>query len=80
MSEPAPNSEKPTVVAALALFGLSHEEGKITSVQVRTRYRELAKQYHPDRVAHLPEEFGEVANKKMIELNEARDLLEARFI
>lgn len=78
-AEPPPSSEKPNVVAALALFGLSHEEGKVAPAQVRIRYRELAKQYHPDRVAHLPEEFGEVANRKMIELNEARDLLEARF-
>lgn len=78
-AEPPPSSEKPTVLAALALFALSHEEDKITPIQIRMRYRELAKQYHPDRVAHLPEEFGEVANRKMIELNEARDLLEARF-
>jgi DnaJ like chaperone protein len=38
-------------------------------------YREMARAYHPDRVAHLAPEFRAVAERKMREINEAYDLL-----
>jgi len=39
--------------------------------QIKSAYRKLSMQYHPDKVAHLGEEFRRVAEEKMKELNAA---------
>ncbi len=39
--------------------------------EIRQAYRMLAKQYHPDRVAHLAPEFRALAEKRMKEINQA---------
>lgn len=39
--------------------------------EIKSAYRKLSMQYHPDKVAHLGEEFRRVAEEKMKELNEA---------
>ncbi len=41
--------------------------------EIKRAYRELAKKYHPDRVAHLGEEFRELAHRKFLEIQEAYD-------
>jgi DnaJ like chaperone protein len=38
---------------------------------VKKAYRTLSMQYHPDKVRHLGEEFGKVAEEKMKEINAA---------
>ena len=43
--------------------------------EIDARFRELAKDYHPDRVAHLGEELRTVAHEKMIEIQKAYDQL-----
>jgi DnaJ like chaperone protein len=43
--------------------------------EIETRYKELAKDYHPDRVAHLGEDLRKVAHEKMIEIQRAYDTL-----
>lgn len=47
--------------------------------QIRKRYRELAKEFHPDRIIArgLPEEFAEVAKRKFQELQSAYDKIAA---
>lgn len=47
--------------------------------QVKKAYRKLSMQYHPDKVAHLGEEFREIAEEKMKELNQAYQFLKNRF-
>ncbi|WP_307633582.1 J domain-containing protein [Thiovibrio frasassiensis] len=42
-----------------------------TAAEIKSAYRKLSMQYHPDKVAHLGEEFRRVAEEKMKELNEA---------
>lgn len=42
---------------------------------IDARYKELAKDYHPDRVAHLGEDLRKVAHEKMIEIQKAYDTL-----
>lgn len=42
---------------------------------VKRAYRELAKKYHPDRVAHLGEEFRDLAHQKFLEIQNAYDRL-----
>ena len=39
--------------------------------EIKEAYRRLAKQYHPDRVIHLGEEFRILAEKKFKEIQEA---------
>lgn len=39
--------------------------------EIRTAYRRLANQYHPDKVAHLGKEFQELANQRFKEIQEA---------
>jgi DnaJ-class molecular chaperone len=43
--------------------------------EIDARYKELAKDYHPDRVAHLGEDLRKVAHEKMIEIQKAYDTL-----
>ena len=43
--------------------------------EIDARYKELAKDYHPDRVAHLGEDLRKVAHEKMIEIQRAYDTL-----
>ena len=47
--------------------------------EIKAAYRELSKQYHPDKVNHLGEEFRKVAEEKMKEINEAYQHLKKRF-
>ncbi len=47
--------------------------------QVKSAYRKLSMQYHPDKVSHLGEEFLKVAEEKMKELNEAYQHLKKKF-
>jgi hypothetical protein len=43
--------------------------------QIVTAYRQMAKMYHPDRVANLAPEFIELAEERMKEINAAYELL-----
>jgi DnaJ like chaperone protein len=46
-----------------------------SQAEIDARYKELAKDYHPDRVAHLGEELRTVAHEKMIEIQSAYEQL-----
>ena len=46
---------------------------------IKKSYRKLCLQYHPDKVAHLGEEFKRVAEEKMKEINVAYDYFEKKF-
>lgn len=39
--------------------------------EIQSAYRAAAQQYHPDKVAHLGDEFQELAQKKFVEIQEA---------
>ncbi|MCA1766225.1 MAG: DnaJ domain-containing protein [Desulfobulbaceae bacterium] len=47
--------------------------------EIRKAYRKLSKEYHPDKVSHLGEEFRRVAEEKMKEINEAYNHLKKKF-
>jgi len=47
--------------------------------EIRAAYRKLSMQYHPDKVAHLGEEFKKVAEEKMKEINGAYELLKKKY-
>jgi hypothetical protein len=42
---------------------------------IRAAYRQLAKQYHPDKVSHLGKEFQELAEQRFKEIKEAYEKL-----
>ena len=44
---------------------------------IEARYRQLAQQYHPDKVNHLGDELKEVAHEKMLEIAAAYRSLRA---
>ncbi len=43
--------------------------------EIQAAYRAAAQQYHPDKVAHLGDEFQELAQKKFVEIQEAYNFL-----
>ncbi len=49
------------------------------AAEIKSAYRELAKKYHPDRVAHLGEEFKELAHTKFVEIQRAYDRINGQF-
>ena len=48
-------------------------------VTIKKTYRKLSMQYHPDKVAHLGDEFKRVAEEKMKEINAAYDFFKKKF-
>lgn len=47
--------------------------------EIKSAYRKLSMKYHPDKVGHLGEEFRQVAEEKMKELNQAYQYLKERY-
>ena len=47
--------------------------------EIKKAYRQLSKEYHPDKVGHLGEEFRRVAEEKMKEINVAYTHLQKKF-
>ncbi len=46
---------------------------------IKKAYRQLSMKYHPDKVAHLGDEFKSVAEEKMKEINSAYDFFKKKF-
>ena len=57
---------------AYKVFGV---EPTATNEEIRKKYRKLALQYHPDRVATLGNDIKENAKRKFQELNEAKEII-----
>jgi DnaJ like chaperone protein len=47
--------------------------------EIKSAYRKLSMKYHPDKVGHLGEEFRDVAEGKMKEINNAYEYLKRKF-
>ena len=59
-----------------ALLGL--DDGADMST-IKKAYRQLSMKYHPDKVSHLGDEFKNVAEEKMKELNQAYEFFKKKF-
>jgi DnaJ like chaperone protein len=46
--------------------------------KIKDVYRKMAKQYHPDKVAHLGKEFQEIAEKRFKEIQKAYEMLKEK--
>lgn len=42
-----------------------------TTNDIKRAYKEMTKKYHPDKVAHLGEEFQKIAHERMVKIQEA---------
>lgn len=51
-----------------SILGLNEN---FTSMDIKKRYIDLVKQYHPDKVAHLGPKLKKIAEQEMIKINEA---------
>ena len=43
--------------------------------EIKAAYRRAVARYHPDKVAHLGQEFQELAHKKLLAIQHAHDTL-----
>jgi len=59
-----------------AIFGFI---GPYTKDDVRKRYKELMKKYHPDKVQHLGKEFHVIAEEKTKMIQEAYEYFKATY-
>ncbi len=57
------------------VLGLTPDAGE---AEIKKAYRDLMRQYHPDRVATLGPELQAAASKKSMEINEAYHIIERR--
>ena len=57
------------------ILGISREA---TPAEIKAAYRRESQRYHPDKVAHLGEEFQNLAKKKFIEIQKAYEALRQR--
>jgi len=74
--ERPPEEEKMTFHKALALFKLSVP---YTQREVKKAFKVYATKYHTDKVSDLPPEFQKLANQKMAEAENAREILLSRL-
>ena len=69
---PLPNGNVLTDKDCAMILGLS---GKVSLSEIKTRYRELVRQYHPDKVDNLGPKLKEVAEMEMKRINIAYEYL-----
>ena len=59
---------KEDLESAYNVLGVSKES---TDMEIKKAYRKMANKYHPDKIAHLGEEFKEVSQEKFKSVSEA---------
>ncbi|MCB2205715.1 J domain-containing protein [bacterium] len=59
-------------------FGVLGLTPDATEAEIKKAYRNLMRQYHPDRVATLGPDLQAAASKKSMEINEAYHIIERR--
>ena len=62
-----------TLEEAYRVLGLTPDA---TDAEVRSAYRKLVVEHHPDRVAHLGDDVKEAATKKLQQITEAKELID----
>ena len=65
-------SNESKLETAYKILGIPNNSDKVT---VKKAYRKLSKEYHPDKVAHLGENYTKIAKEKFIKMKAAYDLI-----
>ena len=66
----------PSFKSAHDILGVS---ANATLKEIQTAYKEKIKQYHPDKVSHLGEEFSDLANEKFLEIQRAYETMKTKL-
>ena len=74
-SENTRKTEKKTMRSAHEILGVS---ANATMMEIQTAYKEKIKQYHPDKLSHLGEEFSNLACEKFLEIQRAYETLKTK--
>ncbi|MCK5836249.1 MAG: DnaJ domain-containing protein [Desulfobacula sp.] len=72
-SENTAETENPK--SAYEILGISPNA---SSREIHEAYKKKIKQYHPDKLSHLGEEFSNLANEKFLEIQNAYDTLKTK--
>ncbi len=60
-----------------AAYRILEIESTVTDEEVKKAYRKMAVKYHPDKIAHLGEDFKQSANDKFLKVQEAYETIKA---
>lgn len=70
-----PHASQPPAKDPYEILGIHPGASK---EEIQAAYRKIAQQYHPDKVAHLGQEFQDLAREKFVEIQAAYDYLTNR--
>ena len=70
-----PSDSEPAVGEIRSPYDILDVSPSADQDEIRAAYRKLANQYHPDKVAHLGEEFHDMAEERFKEIQKAYDEL-----
>ncbi len=71
----SPGIDSESINSAHKILGVS---ANATWEEIQAAHKEKIKQYHPDKVSHLGEDFSNLANKKFLEIQGAYETLKMR--
>ncbi len=75
IGKPETENKEDKYTVARKILGVSK---KATLTEIKKAYRKLAKQYHPDIVAHMGEKFRKAAELRFRKINEAYEILQPK--
>ena len=52
---------KEDLISAYSVLGVTED---VTNIEIKKSYRKMANKYHPDKTAHLGDEFIQVSQEK----------------
>jgi hypothetical protein len=73
---PRPRAAEPGIDDPFVMLGIARNA---SLDEARSAYRSLVVKYHPDKVAHLADEFRELAERRTREINSAFDEVERQL-